>query len=457
MKKYDVVIVGGGPAGRTVVHALRNSGSGLSVLVIKDEPTNVNRCAVPYGITAAKPIDKYRIPNALITDFGADLLVDRVDDVDTKRRTLETATQGRIGYGHLVLATGARPWMPPIPGIEAANVTAVRSLEDLERLRELAAGARRAAVVGAGYIGIEVACVLRGMGLDLALVEAAPHILPATMEPEFVPIVDARLNEKGIRPLTGNKVIGIEQENGRATGIRLENADSVAADFIVLALGVRPNVDLAAKAGLKTSCFGIVVDDHLQTSADGVYAAGDCAEARSFVSGHPVNSEFGTNAVFMGRVVAANIQGMDAVFPGVINASASMAFDLGVGAAGLTETAARSAGFDPVVGLSTVMDRYPMMDGVAEIATKLVFDRTSGRLLGGSVVRPGNGAAQAADFLSLAIQMRASIHDIAGYQYATHPELAAKPSDNAFAFAARDAMAKLALPTAETARTLQTA
>ncbi len=216
----------------------------------------------------------------------------------------------------------------------------------------------------------------------------------------------------------------------------------MTVDFAVLSVGVVPNIELATEAGIQTSALGIVTDPYLRTSADCVYAAGDCAEKKSFISQKPTRGKFGTNAVFMAKIVAQNIRGHNKVFPGIINANATTVYDWSIGSSGLTEKMALDAGINVVTGYSEVLDKYPMMDGVTPIRTKLVFERDTGSLIGGSVMRRGNGVAQNVDFISLAIQMGATREDLLSYQYATHPELAAKPSDNTYVFAARDANGK---------------
>ena len=183
MQQRDLVIIGGGPAGRVIVHALHSQNSGLSVTLIKDEEVNVNRCAVPYGISETKPIEKFQIPNQLVTDFGAELVVDSAAKIDTEQKQVHTQSGQSYGYGHLVLATGSRPLVPPIPGVDLAGVTPVRSLKDLDTLRNFAAAGQKAVIVGGGYIGIEVAVVLRQMGLEVDVVEMLPQILMATTEP----------------------------------------------------------------------------------------------------------------------------------------------------------------------------------------------------------------------------------------------------------------------------------
>jgi len=439
MDERDVLIIGGGPAGRSVVHTLHAAGRELSVTLVKDEPVNVNRCAVPYGIPGERVLDRYRIPNRLVTDFGAELVVDRVEAIRPDTHEVATVDGRRYRYGTLVLATGARPLIPSFPGVDSPNVTAVRSLNDLVRLRDLAAEGSRAVIVGGGYIGVEVAVVLREMGLHVTIVEALPRILSAGVEPELIGDLEDRLRSREITLVTDSRVEGFDVESGRATSVRLSSGESIPCDFVVLSIGVRPETELAAASGLEVSDFGIVTDEYLRAGDPDIYVAGDCAAKRSFVTGDPTRGEFGTNAVFMARVVADNILGREAVFPGVINASASMVFDLSFGSAGLTEAAAVEAGLDVVAGYSEVPDRYPMMAGVSPVKTKLVFERTRGRLVGGSVLRTGPVAAQNVDFLSLAIQRATTLDDLALYQYATHPELAAKPSDNMYVFAARAA------------------
>jgi NADH dehydrogenase len=443
MEKRDVVIIGGGPAGRTIVHMLHASGRKMSVTLIKDEATNANRCAIPYGIPPSKPMEKFQIPNQLVTEFGAELVVDRVTKIDTAQKQVCTLGGETYRYEHLVLATGARPVIPPIPGIDGEAITSVRSIEDLAALRDFASRGQNAVVVGGGYIGIEVSVVLKQMGLDVTVLEMLPRILSATTEPEFIDHVEEVLAANGIRVLTRDKVVAFEHQPDKRVTVRLASGDTLDADFVVLSVGVAPQTELAGQAGIKTSRLGICADPHLRTSAANVYTCGDCTEKRSYVTRQPTRGEFGTNAVFMAKVVARNILGDPVEFPGVINANATTVYDLSLGSAGLTEQMARDAGLKVVTGWSEVPNKYPMMDTVAPIRTKLVFSLEDKRLIGGSVMQKGSCAAQTVDFISLAIQMGATMDDLDSYQYCTHPELAAKPSDNIYTFATRDAAQKL--------------
>lgn len=443
MKKSDVVIIGGGPAGRIIVHMLHAAEQNLSVTLIKDEEINVNRCAVPYGVSNKKPIEKFQISNKLVTDFGGELVIDRVERVDFTKKEVYTKQGETYIYEHLVFATGSRPFLPPIPGIESDKITPVRSLQDLSMLRQLAANHRRAVIIGGGYIGVEVAVEFQKMGLQVTLVEMLPQILKITTEPEFISEIEKALVEKGIRLLTSHKVVEFEDRGDQGVGVIFEGGQTIDTDFVVMSVGVIPNTEVAAQSGLETSPLGIVTNDYLRPNAENVYASGDCAEMRSFITHKPIRGEFGTNAVFMSKVVAKNILGENRVFPGVINANVSTAFEWSFGSAGLTEKAAIDAGFSITTGYSEVLDGYPMIDGTSYIHTKLIFNRNDRKLIGGSVLRKGHCVAANVDFISFAIQMGTTIDDLLVYQYCTHPELAAKPSDNIFVFAAKDAMSKL--------------
>lgn len=443
MHEFDVVIIGGGPAGRVIVHALHHARSSKSVAVIKDEEENVNRCAVPYGISKEKTIEKYIIPNSLITDFGAQLFVDTVTVLDTKDQVLTTKGGERLKYGQLVFATGAKPFVPDLPGVESDNIVVVRDLADLERLRAFGSKAKRAVVIGAGFIGIEAAVVYKRMGLSVSLVSDFPYVMQASFEADLAPLIHADLIDHGVDIRTEVMATAFRTEGQRASSVVLSNNDKLEGDFFVLAIGVKPNIELAAAAGINVNPGGIETNSSMETNVSNIFAAGDCVAKRSFVSGQPTKGEFGTNAVFMAKVVADNILAKKRNFPGVINANCAKAFELGFGSAGLGEKQAREHGFDPVCGYSEVLDKYPMMNNNSKVKTKLVFDRNSTRLLGGSIVRKGYSVAHNVDLLSLAIQKQSVLEDFLLHQYATHPELAAKPSDNMWLFAAKDALVKI--------------
>ncbi|WP_041277775.1 NAD(P)/FAD-dependent oxidoreductase [Desulfotalea psychrophila] len=441
MKKSDIIIIGGGAAGIVAVNTIHALNPGLSLTLIKDEEALVNRCSIPYGMGREKGIENYIVPNSHITATGADLVIGRVEEIDTRKKEVILQTGESYAYGQLLLATGSRPILPQLPGIESERILVVRSLGDLERLRVSVRSGRRALVVGGGYVGVELATELQQLGLRVSLVEMRERILLATTEPEFITEVEQMLEGRGIHLMTGRQVTAFEDDGRERVGVRLDDGTVLEVDLVVFSAGVVPNMELAQRAGIATSSLGIITDKSLRTSVRDVFAAGDCAEKQAFVTGQPTRGDFGTNAVFMGSVAGQNMAGMAASFMGTINANVSMVYDTSFGSAGLTEAGARQAGIDVVVGFSETLDKYPMIDGAAPLRTKLIFTRSNGVLIGGSVMKEGRGVAPHIDLISLAIQKRTTIEEFLCHQYATHPQLAAVPTENSCLLATMAAMA----------------
>ncbi|NJP05201.1 MAG: FAD-dependent oxidoreductase, partial [Chloroflexaceae bacterium] len=244
---------------RSVVHAIRQAGQQqTTITLIKDEEINANRCAIPYGINPAKPLEKYCIPNTLVTNAGAQLVIDTVERIEPVQKRVFTRQSGEYTYDQLVLATGARPLVPSIPGIDADGIIPVRSRDDMARIREASQQHRRVVVVGGGYIGVEVAVVLRQLGLDVTIVEMLPHVVAMTVDPELITDVEQDLTSNGIVLATSARVVEFQQQQGHVCGVVLDDKRELPADFVVLAVGVIPNTDLAQASGLQVSRFGII-------------------------------------------------------------------------------------------------------------------------------------------------------------------------------------------------------
>eukprot|EP01156_Anaeramoeba_ignava_P003429 Anaeramoba_ignava/a222433_32.p1 GENE.a222433_32~~a222433_32.p1 ORF type:complete len:483 (+),score=134.52 a222433_32:127-1449(+) len=426
----------------------------MSLLMIKAERLNVNRCAVPYGISTQKPIQKFLIANKPITDI-AEMIIDRVEEIDPKKSIVKTKKGHVFEFNQLLYATGASPFIPQIPNIKSENISPVRGLKDLRFLRTAATylhdKPKHATVIGCGFIGIEVANSLQALGLKVTIVERHKTVLSRTTEPEFISTLENLLYEHGISIKAGADVVGFERsktEPNKISHILFSDGTSLRTDFVVLSVGVRPNIELAKKAGIATTPLGVVTNDHLQTNFPHIYSGGDCTEKKCFITGKPIKSQYGTTAVFQGKIIAYNMIGKKRAFPGVINANCTKVYDWGVGGAGLTQTAAEQFGINTVTGFSTTLDKYPQIDH-SNVYTKLVFDKQTRRLIGGNVLRKGDSVAQNADWISFAIQMGATIEDLVNYQYSAHPELNPDVEHNMFMFSAKDALAKLEKPIKE--------
>lgn len=433
----ELIVVGGGPAGRTVARMVRRQRPDWRVVVIKEDEVNPNRCVIPYIYDDTVPVAKGTIPNTMVTEVGAELVIARAEVLDAAARQL-TAGGTTYSYDHLVLATGSEPIVPPIPGVELDGVVPVRTMPDIEQLMAVRERAQHAVVIGLGLIGAEVAAALQRAGLKVTGVDLLPHSLGAVLDDDYAAEVDRQLTAHGVALKLGAKVSAVLGDaQGRARAVVVDGAE-VPAELVVLAVGVRPRVELAQAAGAQVE-RGIITDEQQQTTLSGVYAVGDCVESRCHLTGQPVMSQLGTTAVIQAKVAAKTILGQPARFSGSLVSWACQIYDLPVGGLGLRPEQARAAGRDIIVGESETLSQYPQMPHVQPVHARLVFERGSLKVLGGQI-RGTFAVAGYLDLLALAIDSGLTARELAGIQYATHPELAPRPSDNLMVMAAVNAL-----------------
>lgn len=329
-------------------------------------------------------------------------------DLDLDRREVTVARRDRAvvreGFDQLVYATGAEAVVPPVPGAEA--VEPVRTVDSAERFRaELLNGHRAssAVVVGGSYLGLEMAEALLERGMSVTLLDRADQLM-TTLDPDMAGDVRAAAEDRGIRVLLGVEIEEIRRHtDGRARSVKLAG-EELEADHVVLSTGVRPAVALAEAAGLEIGPSGAVaVDDHQRClGADGVFAAGDCAESWHRLLERPVNVQLGTHANKQGRVAGTNVAGGEATFPGLIGTAVSKICRCEVARTGLSEREAAGADLDVVSASVDSKTRAGYYPGTGPIRVKLVADATSGRLLGGQIVGV-EGAAKRIDVLAACV------------------------------------------------------
>ncbi len=283
----------------------------------------------------------------------------------------------------MLIGTGASGIAPAWPGSDAEGVLQLRTLDDAAAVeRRIGAGARRAVVVGAGYIGLEVAEGLLGRGLDVTVVERLDAPMGAVLDADMAADVADAMRAAGINLRLGTAVVGFTTAGGRVTAVETA-AGPVAADLVVIGLGVRPNVDLARAAGIGVGeAGGIIVDDHLRTGTPHVWAAGDCVESYHRITGRSVVVALGTHANKQGRAAGTNIAGGDAAFAGVLGTAITKFRDVEIGRTGLTEREAGAAGFDAVGVTTEASSRAHYYPGRAADA-----NQDCGRASHGSVAR----------------------------------------------------------------------
>jgi NADPH-dependent 2,4-dienoyl-CoA reductase/sulfur reductase-like enzyme len=424
MGSERLVVVGGDAGGMSAASQARRMRppSDLEIVAFeRGRHTSYSACGIPYYV--GKVVDD---PDRLVARTPAehaerDITVHiRTEvtsiDLDQRRvtvRDLDAGTERTEPFDILMVATGAVPIRPEMPGDDAEGIFGVQSLGDGLALREFldTSKPQAAAVVGGGYIGLEMAEAMVHRGIHTTLIDRNPQPM-ATLDPDMGAMVADALRRLGCDLRLGVPVDGYETRDGRVTGVRVGD-DCVPADVVVLGLGVRPNSDLAAAAGLTVgdSTRGIAVDRRMRTSADGVWAAGDCVEVFHRVSQRPAAIALGTHANKQGRVAGINIGGGYATFPGVVGTAVSKVCGVEVARTGLTEREAAAAGFAAEAVTVDSRTRAGYFPGSAPITTKLVAERVSGRLLGAQIVGE-EGAAKRIDVLACALWNEMGVDEI---------------------------------------------
>jgi len=418
-----VVVVGGDAAGMSAAsQAKRLRGDGLEVIALeRGRHVSYSACGIPYWIGGdVASVDDLvaRTPEQHRAN-GIDLRMrSEAVGLDLDRREVEVRDHGagrtyRLGFDDLVLATGARPRRPDVPGIDAAGVFGVQTLDDGEdALDALEHDPRRAVVVGGGYIGIEMAEAMVNRGLTVTVVTRSAEPM-ATLDPDMGRQVHEAMEAMGIDVRTSASIEGVALgEDGRARAV-LTDTGELPADLVVLGTGVSPETALAARAGLPLGRWGGLVTD-LQMrvfDAPGVWAAGDCVESIDLVSGNRVHVALGTHANKQGRVLGTNLGGGYATFPGVVGTAVSRVCDLEIARTGLRERDCEAVGFRYLTVRVDSTNRAGYLPGAAPVTVKLVVEQRSGRLLGGQIVGR-DGSAKRVDVLAVALWNRMTVEEI---------------------------------------------
>ncbi|MBI2311275.1 MAG: FAD-dependent oxidoreductase [Betaproteobacteria bacterium] len=387
-----VVVIGGVAAGMKAAAVAKRRDPALDVCVFQDEPdVSYSACGLPYHLADPDVIPRNKIIARTVDRFradGIDLRVrHRVDSVDLSGRRV-TVTDLSSGAGiteHfdlLLFATGARPIETDLAvGAGAPALFKLRSIGDADLIRPWLGQAKRAVILGGGYIGLELAETCRARGVSVTVVEMAPRLLPG-FQPWIGDRVTSQLEQHGVDILLGRRMTAAK--SGR---VILDDGTSLDCDGALVCIGVRPNVDLASSAGLRLGRTGaIAVDPAMRASAPGVFAAGDCCEAHHLISGAPVWYPLGDVANRQGRVAGTNLAGGDAWFPGVLGTAIFRAFDLAVARTGFTCPQAQAAGFEAIDVRFEAPSRARYMPTSRPLAATLTAERTTGRVLGAEAV-----------------------------------------------------------------------
>lgn len=426
-----LVIVGGVAGGASAAtRARRLSEEAEIVLVERGPDVSFANCGLPYHVGEVIA-DRSKLlvvtPERLRTRYKLDVRVrSSVESIDRAERAvvIRDLASGRVyreSYDKLILAPGAAPIRPPLPGIDLPGIHTLRNLQDLDRIKGIVdGGARQAVVVGAGFIGLELVENLVHRGVSTTVVELQDQVMPP-FDKEMTTPMAAKLAEKGVQLILGDSAERFDAvENGVA--IRLKSGRTLVAPLVILGVGVRPENRLATDAGLEVGPRGgIRVNDHLQTSDPDIYAVGDAVEVRDFVSGDATQVPLAGPANRQGRIAADHVFGRDARYRGTQGTAIVGLFGLTAAMTGMSEKALRRAQkpFRKIyIHPAHHAGYYP---GAQSFTLKLMFAPDSGRILGAEAVG-GDGVDKRIDVLAMAIQARMTVYDLEEVELAYAPQ-----------------------------------
>jgi len=403
-----VVVIGGAAAGPKAASRARRFDQNAEITIIQKSPNfSMASCGYPYyvggtfdnrGALISTPTGVERnaaffqnakaitaIPSAEVTT------IDR-DKREVTYKILATGETKTLPYDKLVIATGATPFIPPVPGTDLKGISTLQSMADVDFLRKARDEklADKAVIVGGGLIGIETAEALRESGMDVTLVEMLPQLL-SFMDWEMAKLVENHIVSKGVKVLTSTPVTEFIGTDGKLSAVKLKDGTQINCQLAVIATGVKPRTELAKACGLEIgSLGGVVVNEFMQTSDPDIFAAGDCTEIPHLITGKKVHAPFGDLANLEGRVVGRNlIEGPVARFAGTLQTGVCKIFDYSAGATGLSERSARESGYDIETIVHAAPDKPGFMGG-KPLIVKLVADRSNGRMLGMQCVGMGD-------------------------------------------------------------------
>jgi len=429
-----IVIVGGVAGGMSAATRARRINEDAEITVIeKGGFISFANCGLPYHLagriesedsllltTPEKVWKRFRIDARV----GHEVLsIDRVSRT-VEVRNIEKSAVYRLPYDKLILAPGATPIIPPIQNVDAKNVMLLRSMEDMRIIRKRLSQEKpkNIAIIGGGFIGLEMAEAMVDRGLKVTVIEKAPRVLPP-IDPEMARFVEDELKRHGVNVLSNNGLKALHGSRDAVTHVELDDGTRVEADAVLLSIGVRPHTHLAKDAGLTIGITGAIQVDRFQRTNDpDIYAVGDASEVMHGIHGKVARIPLAGPANRQGRLAGEHAASDDAIAAGSVIGTAIVAvFDLAVAVTGLGEKAARDAGFN--VDTAYVMPNHhaSYYPGAQQMRLKLIYDRDSGKVLGGQIVGT-EGVDKRIDVLATTIHFGGKLEDLASLDLAYAPQ-----------------------------------
>jgi NADPH-dependent 2,4-dienoyl-CoA reductase/sulfur reductase-like enzyme len=451
MKKFDIVIIGGGPAGTVTAMTAKKQYPDKSIVIIQEERKQVVPCGIPYVFHMLESVEENSMKRPAFNTEGEDFFPETVSAINPEMKYAELESGECIGYEKLVLATGSRPSAPSFLKINQfkQGVACVsKSFAELEALKELTDKARKIVVLGSGFTAVEVAEQLaKNKDKEVHLVFRAKHCLHRSFSPEFAEKVDQAVSGAGVILRSSSQVSEITSEGDTATGIILDNGEQIPADLVVIAMGFVPNTEIALQAGIRLNETNhIEVDNYLRTNINSIYACGDCASTTAFITGQHDNIMLASTAAAEARVLGHNLYKIRIKrnFPGTLSVFVTELNGTVFASAGVMEQDAEKANIDFITAQFEDIDRHPgTLPGKEKVAVKLALMPEDGQIIGGEV-SGGKTSAEIINVIALAIQKHVTVYELISFQMGTHPLLNTAPTKSVLIKAAEIAIDKIA-------------
>ena len=446
-KNFDVIVIGGSAAGKVAASTAKSHYPKKSVIVIRKEEKSMVPCGIPYIFGTLGNSNSNISPDIGMLDLGVEMKFDTVVSIDTTGHSCETSDGSVFTYQKLIIATGSLPYIPNfIKGNDLENVfTVKKDKKYLDIFQEKLKDLKRVAVIGAGFIGVELSDELNKVNKEVHLIELQTRILRASFDKTASLLGEELLSQRGVRVLTGIGVKEIQGED-KVKSVLLTNGDIIEVDAVVLTIGYLPNTKLAADSGISVNNKGFIkVDTFMRTHAEDVFAAGDCAQKRDFITGKITPIMLASTACAEARVAGMNLFELSTIktFNGTIGIYCTNIGDTSFGVAGITEKRAKDEGFLTVTGSFTGKDKHPgKLTNTHTQRIKLTVSKTTGLILGGEVIG-GISTGELTNVIGFIIQNKMTVSDLLVSQIGTQPMLTASPSAYPLIKAAEDVARKL--------------
>jgi len=429
-EKKKILVIGGSAAGPKAAAKARRLDENADITIIQKAPDlSMASCGYPYyvggvfndrNMLLCTPTGVVRDPKFYLNAKGI-VAKTETEAVQIDRKTksltvknLKTGVEEALPYDRLIITACSVPRKIPVPGADLDGITTLQSMQDADYLRKIRDDKKiqKAVVIGGGLIGIETCEALQLAGIEITVIEMLPQLL-TFLDWELAKLVENHVKSKGANVITDNGVAEFLGENGKLTGVKLQNGTELPCELAVLAIDVNPNTALAKDAGLLLGATGgILVNEYMQTSDADIYAAGDCVESLNIITGKKVHAPYGDLANLQGRVAGENAAaGNSVTFQGTIQTGICKVFDLAAGSTGLSEKAAREAGYTDIeTVINASPDKPGFMTGLL-LVTKIVVERKTGKILGVQCVGPGDVSKQLAIW-AMAIRGKLTVEDM---------------------------------------------